>query len=166
MSMSSMPTLVNHSLSAIAADRRRPRRRARPPAARPGACPGLRVDALGHLAEVVAEGVVALPRLGVGQHVVGLGDLLEPLLGAGVLVDVGVVRAGQLPVRALDLVGRRVRGDAEHLVEVAPVGHQPALLGDHDAGRAQDLVAVAVAGADRRDDGPAAASAVDRATAS
>ena len=71
-------------------------------------CPGLRVDVLGHLAEVVAEGVVAAARLRVGQHVVRLVDLLEPLLGAGVLVDVGVVGAGQLAVGLLDLVGRRV----------------------------------------------------------
>ena len=99
------------------------------PGARSGPCPRprLRVDVLGHLAELVAERVVAPPGVGVRQHVVGLGDLLEARLRAGVLVDVGVGGAGQLPVGALDLVGRRVARHAEHLVEVAPVGHQAPL---------------------------------------
>src|SRR5262249_2007272 len=49
--------------------------------------------------------VVLLAPLGVGQRVVRLGDLLEPLLRLGItLVRVGVVLAGELPVRLLDLV--------------------------------------------------------------
>ena len=49
------------------------------------------------LSEVLAETVVALAHLRVGQHVVGLVDLLEPLLGARVPVDIGMVRPGQPP---------------------------------------------------------------------
>src|ERR1022692_1378718 len=63
--------------------------------------------------------VVLLAPLLVRQHVVRLGDLLEALLGRRVaLVGIGVVLAGELAVRLLDLVGRRVLGDAEDLVEV------------------------------------------------
>ena len=56
----------------------------------------LRVHVLGHLPEVRAEGVVAAPGLRIGQHVVGLGDVLEPVLGSGILVDVGVVSRASL----------------------------------------------------------------------
>jgi hypothetical protein len=38
-------------------------------------------------------GVVGAPALGVGEHLVGLGGLFEPVLGVGLVVDVGV----QLP---------------------------------------------------------------------
>ena len=64
----------------------------------------------------------AAPLLGVGQHLVGVGDLLEPGLGLGVAgVGVGVQLAGQAPVGPLDLVGRGVAADAEQLVVVG--GH-------------------------------------------
>ena len=52
-----------------------------------------------------AEAVVALPLLGVGQHLVGDGDLLEALLGRGIGVGVGVELPGQAAVGALDVVG-------------------------------------------------------------
>jgi hypothetical protein len=52
------------------------------------------VDILGNLPEVGPEGVVAAPCLRVGQGVVGLRDLLEPVLGRRVGVDVRVVGAG------------------------------------------------------------------------
>ncbi len=64
-----------------------------------------------------AARLVVLPALGVvGQDVVGLGDLLEPLLAAGVLVRVQV--AGQLAVGLLDVGRRGVLGDAEGRVVV------------------------------------------------
>src|SRR5262249_20513733 len=63
--------------------------------------------------------VVLLALLSVGQDVVRLGDLLEPLLRLGVaLVGVGVVLAGELPVRLLDLVRGRGLGDVKSLVIV------------------------------------------------
>ena len=68
--------------------------------------------------------VVLLALLGVAEDVVRLGDLLEALLGllvAGVLV--GVVLARELAVRLLDLVGRGLALDAEHLVVVL-CGHR------------------------------------------
>ena len=55
-----------------------------------------------------AEPVVALPLLGVGEHLVGDGDLLEALLGGGIRVGVGVQLPRQAPVGALDVVGRGV----------------------------------------------------------
>ena len=67
---------------------------------------------------VGAEAVVSLSLLGVAQHLVGLGDLLEAVLGAGLLVDVRVVAAGEPPVRLSDLVFAGVPGDLERLVVV------------------------------------------------
>ena len=65
---------------------------------------------------VRADLVVFLALLGVAEDVIGRGDLLEPLLGSG--VGVGVVLLGQFPVGARDLLVRRRRDDAEHLVVV------------------------------------------------
>src|SRR5690606_39363043 len=62
-----------------------------------------RADALG------AEAVVALPLLGVREHLVGLSDLLEALSGLRIRVRVGVQLTGEAAVRLLDLVGGRVR---------------------------------------------------------
>ena len=106
-------------------------------AARPGALPEERVHDVGEreaLAEAagsrrgqrVAAEVVHLPLLGVAQHVVRPRDLLEPLLGGGVRVDVGVQLAGQLAVGLLDLLGTRVARDAEDFVQV--VGHAPGIV--------------------------------------
>src|SRR5690606_37084794 len=71
----------------------------------PGTCsrPHLRVDIGRHLPEPWPERVVAPPGLGVAEHVVGLGDVLEALLGLRALVDVRVILTSQLAVRALDL---------------------------------------------------------------
>src|SRR5690606_27503084 len=85
--------------------------------------PLVRVHVLGYLPELLAEGVVPAAGLRVGQDVVRLGDLLEPLGRGGVGVEVGMVGAGQAPVRPLDvLLGRGTRY-AEHLVEVP--AHRP-----------------------------------------
>ena len=63
--------------------------------------------------------VVLLALLRVAEHVVGVLDLLEALLGLGVAgVAVGVVLAHELAVRLLDLLRRRLLVDAEDLVEV------------------------------------------------
>ena len=129
-----------------------------------------------------ADRVVLLALLGVGQHGVGLADLLEPLLGLRrprVLVRVQLAR--ELAVGLLDRRGVRVLGDAEDRVEVLlePVlaGHGvppsrsgrwclmdacraaagvPSLagsrVGDRDAGRPDDPVAGTVAGLQHRDD--------------
>ncbi len=75
-------------------------------------------------AEQRAPLVVLLAPARVRQHVVRLGDLLEPGLRlvpvglAGAAVGVRVVRPGQLAVRLLDLVAAGGLGDAERLVEV------------------------------------------------
>ena len=70
------------------------------------------------LTPVGAEAVVALALLGIGQHLVRLAKLLESILRVAVGVDVRVVRASQLAVRAADRVLIRVTRDAEHLVVV------------------------------------------------
>ena len=71
---------------------------------------------------LVAVAVIGRAAVGVGQHLVGLGRLLELLLGLRVVaVDVGVQLAGELAERLLDLGVVGVAGDAEHLVVVA--GH-------------------------------------------
>ena len=68
----------------------------------------------------VAEPVVGRALVGVGEDRVGLGRLLELLLGLGVArVAVGMVLERELAVGALDVLVRRVAGDAEHLVVVS-----------------------------------------------
>ena len=64
--------------------------------------------------------VVELALLVVGEHLVGRGDVLEPLLRGGVGVDVGMQFPGQLPVGALDLGGARIgREVLESLMQAA-----------------------------------------------
>ena len=73
---------------------------------------GARRDHLAHL-------VVLLALLGVAEHVVRGGDLLEALLGVLVpRVGVGVELLRELPVGARDLLVGRARRHAEHLVVV------------------------------------------------
>src|SRR5204862_296502 len=68
--------------------------------------------------------VVLLALLGVGEDVVGLGDLLEALLGPLVArVAVGVVLARELAVGLLDLIRRRVLRHTERLVVVGATAH-------------------------------------------
>ena len=70
-------------------------------------------------ANMRAHLVVLLALLGVADDVVGLGDLLEPVLrGLVARVGVGVVLARQLAVGLLDLAWLGVLGHAEDLVEV------------------------------------------------
>ena len=93
--------------------KRSPRSKLKLPPARAGTGPEAAV------AEEGARLVVLLALLGVAEDVVGLGDLLEALLGLGVaLVGVRVELAGELPVRLLDLGVGGVLGDAEDLVVV------------------------------------------------
>ena len=67
--------------------------------------------------------VVGRAALGVRQDLVGLGGLLELVLGLGiVLVDVGVELARKAPERALDLGLVGVALDAEHLVGISRSG--------------------------------------------
>src|ERR1039458_2257322 len=71
-----------------------------------------------------AQLVIGLALLGVAEHLVGLGELLEPGLGIlAALVDVGVVLPGQLAEGSLDLLLRRRAGDAEGRV-VIPEGRR------------------------------------------
>ena len=72
--------------------------------------------------EVVAEAVVAAACLRIRQHVVGLVDLLEPVLGRRVPVHVRVVGPGLPPVGGLDLLRAGVATDPEHVVVVARHG--------------------------------------------
>ena len=56
---------------------------------------------------LVSVAVVELPRLGLREHLVGLGDLAEPLLGVRVVGDVGMQLPRERAERLLDLVARR-----------------------------------------------------------
>src|SRR5262249_18744648 len=78
-----------------------------------GAGAGETLDALG------AEGVIALPLLGVREHAVGLVQLLDALFGLGVVgVRIRMDLAGLPAVGPLDLLRARVPRDAEQLVVV------------------------------------------------
>ena len=84
---------------------------------------GLRAeDALGPVP------VVAGASLGITEHFVGHGHLLEARLGLGVaVIGIGVQLAGPGPVRALDLLVAGVAPHPEQLVEVADLvsdGHR------------------------------------------
>src|SRR6185312_608199 len=68
--------------------------------------------------ERVGPEVVHLALFRVGEHLVGLRDLLEPLLGLRVRVDVRVQLPGEPAVSLLDLVRARVAADAEYPVVV------------------------------------------------
>ena len=70
---------------------------------------------------LVAVAVIGGAAIGVGEDLVGLGGLLEALLGVGLLVDVGMQLAGEAAERLLDLGVVGAARDAEHLVVVA--GH-------------------------------------------
>src|SRR5690606_34849083 len=70
------------------------------------------------------EGVVATALVRVGQHLVGVGDLLEAGLGLGIPVSgVRVQLARELAKGALDLVRGGVAGHAEQLVVVGSGSH-------------------------------------------
>mmetsp|Transcript_3613 Transcript_3613/g.15856 ORF Transcript_3613/g.15856 Transcript_3613/m.15856 type:complete len:322 (+) Transcript_3613:2748-3713(+) len=70
------------------------------------------------LQALLAVLVVDLPLLGIAEHLVRRGDLLELLRVASL---VGVVLDGRLAVRLLDLVGIRVLGHAEEVVKLLGV---------------------------------------------
>src|ERR1017187_9729223 len=63
--------------------------------------------------ERVGSHVIHLPLARVGELLIGLGDLLEPLLGLRVWIDIRMQLPGQPPVGLLDLVRTRVVSDAE-----------------------------------------------------
>ena len=67
---------------------------------------------------VLAAQVVHLSLVGVGEDLIGGGDLLELILVAGP-GDIGVQLAGLLAVGPLDLLGAGIAADAEDLVVVA-----------------------------------------------
>src|SRR6185295_8788020 len=67
---------------------------------------------------VRAEGVVSPPLLGVGEDLVGFGDLAEALAVVLALGNIRVVLARQLPVRGLDGLLVRRPFDAQNSVVV------------------------------------------------
>jgi len=67
----------------------------------------------------VPEAVVELAPLGVGEDLVGLDDLAEPLIRVRLLRDIGMQLASKAPERTLDLVGARRSRHGEKLVVVA-----------------------------------------------
>ena len=76
------------------------------------------------LKRLMSELVVALALLGVVKDVVGLGRLLELLLGRLVAwIAVGVVLHRKLAVGGLYLVRRRSLGNSKHLVIISFIRH-------------------------------------------
>jgi hypothetical protein len=75
------------------------------------------------LREGVGAHVVHLPLAGVGENLVGLGDLLEPLLGLRIRIDVGMQFPGQPTVGLLDLFGIGVSPDPEDAVVIVRHTH-------------------------------------------
>ncbi len=74
--------------------------------------------------EGTAAAVVLLALLGVPEHVMGLGDLLEARLGGLVVgVSIGVVTTGELAVGLLDFLRRRPLLHPERLVVVGSCCH-------------------------------------------
>src|SRR4029453_4816566 len=74
----------------------------------------------GAAAGTVAEDVVTTTAFWVTQHLVRSAPLLEPLDGLRVVgIRVGVELAGEVSIRALDLVVGCVPADAEHFVVIA-----------------------------------------------
>ena len=84
--------------------------------------PGRWVYSIGDVAEVGPEHVIALALVRVGKDVIGLRDILEPLLGLGVLVHVRVVCPRQPPVGTLDLLRAGIPPHSQYLIEVTPLG--------------------------------------------
>ena len=74
----------------------------------------------------VAEAVVRLPSLRVGEHLVGLRNLAEAVLGVRGDADVGMQLAGEPAKGLLDVRIRRVARHAEHLVVVRLRRRHPA----------------------------------------
>ena len=96
------------------------------------------VEVVGNPAEVLAETVILLPLVRIGQHLVGLTDLFELLGRSWIWVDVRVVLAGKFPVRLLDLLAARAPSNPERVVEV---GRHPGSIrprpADHNSPRPQ-----------------------------
>ena len=67
----------------------------------------------------VAETIIPLSLLGIYKDLVRFGDFLEPFLGAGSLVAVGVILEGELAESLPYLLIRRVAGDAQDIVVVS-----------------------------------------------
>ena len=71
------------------------------------------------LLRAMTEAIVHAAAVGVREHLIGQGDLLEALVGVGiVLVAIGVVLRGQPLEGALDFLGRRITPYSEDLVVV------------------------------------------------
>ena len=75
------------------------------------------------LTQRVSTHVIHLSLLGIRQHFIRRGDLLEPLLVLGIRVDVRVQFPRQTPVRLLDFFCRSVPRYAEHRVIVRCHSH-------------------------------------------
>ncbi len=70
------------------------------------------------LAPIGAESVISLALVRIRQHLIRLAQLFEAVLGVGVGIEVGVVGAGKLAIRAADRVLIGVARDAQHLVVI------------------------------------------------
>lgn len=104
--------------------------------------------------EVVTESVIAFPGVRVGQHLVGLVDLLELVLRGRILVHIGVVLAGQLAVRLLNFVGAGALRYPEHFVVVTGHRCSPLRAADDHRGGPQLSPVLSITWAQDFDHGP------------
>ena len=83
--------------------------------ARPGPCAG------GRMTETIVGGTT----VGIGEDLVGLVHFLERILGTRVLVDIGMIFARHRTIGGLDLLCGGGQGDAQDLIVVAFLCHNP-----------------------------------------
>jgi hypothetical protein len=91
----------------------------------------------------VTEAVVHGAAVGVGEDLVGLVDLLEPRLGAGLAVAVRVVLHGETAEGLLEVVGAGAAGDAEGIVVVLLLlsSHRISIVQTRESGYGCSIVA-------------------------
>src|SRR6516165_8827895 len=81
----------------------------------------------------MAPGIIGCAFLRIIEDRIGFRDFLEAVLGAGLLVAVGMVFERQLPKGILDRLLIRLTRDAEHFVVVSFVGHRCATRSQGEA---------------------------------
>ena len=122
----------------------------RPP---PGDAPAPAGGAFRDLTEVRPVAVIPRPRLRIGQHVVGLVDLLEAFLRRRISVHIRVIPAGQRAKSSLQFFRTGAAWHPKDLVVVARHDGSPPLTGHRDSSRPQLRFPVAVARAEHVNDG-------------
>jgi len=115
--------------------------------------PGAGWGAFRDLTEVRPVAVIPRPRLRIGQHVVGLVDLLEAFLRRRIGVHIRVIPAGERAKSSLQFFRTGAAWHPKDFVVVARHDGSPLLTGHRDSSRPQLRFPVAVARAEHVNDG-------------